>query len=217
MYIIIVILSLSCSFQSMDADSVDNGYRRIGDDLYEKDTLINGVKHVFEEYRHQNGTIAYTGLRLDRKKLGLWRYYSSEGKLESSYEYVLIRDTFYRNQFFIYDINGNINKEKSFYYSIDLFSDTINYGDSIKFKVTLESPRGKSAIGVVAGYMGEKYISLIDEDHEMEASYGSSISLTTPFESLDNGTLRGIIRDYDPDKRFSELFYEKRIVVIGGS
>lgn len=76
---------------------------------------------------NENGKIEIVGNVVDGKRVSWWKKYNSDGSLMEEYEFFVIDNKEYLNQFKIYDKKGIIKKEESSFFTINL-PDTIQKG-----------------------------------------------------------------------------------------
>lgn len=92
----------------------------------DSDGVLNGL---YEEY-YINKKIKTKGTIKNGLKLGWWKFYDSLGNISSEKEYLVLRDSIYKNQVIFYDKNGDIRRDLSSFYKME-FPDTITLGKNI--------------------------------------------------------------------------------------
>ena len=100
----------------------------------------NGDMHYYSEVGkndtikkisyHKNGKIEMIGNIVEEKRVGWWKKHNSEGNLIEEYEFFIVDNEEYLNQFKVYDKNGKIKEEESSFFTINLF-DTIQIGKNV--------------------------------------------------------------------------------------
>ena len=103
----------------------ENGQKKIKG--YFRNNHLNDTLKTY----YQNGNLNEVGLFLKDYKSGWWRKYNKNGKLKAKKEYIIVNDTIsLLNQVISYDLNGNIDYDKSVYFKINL-PDTLKKGVNI--------------------------------------------------------------------------------------
>ncbi|MFL0354768.1 toxin-antitoxin system YwqK family antitoxin [Xanthomarina sp. GH4-25] len=120
-------------------------------ELKSKTTYSNGkISDTFYKF-YRNGKIQEKGLEKNNFLNGWWLYYDSNGKLKEKSEFIIVKDSLYKNQSYYYDKNGNIKIEPSTFFELEI-SDTLRIGKNagrIKNYVTNFNNREANLLSVI--------------------------------------------------------------------
>lgn len=147
--VLLFFVFISCKEETFKKEYFPNGNEKV-----RKQVNSNGILDgYFEEFyesgelklktKYSNGVISdtvyiyYRNKNLKEKgkiknnlKFGWWFYYDSNGKLKSKEEYLILKDSMYKNQTINYDSNGNIIQGSSSYFNL-ILPDTLQLGRNI--------------------------------------------------------------------------------------
>lgn len=117
----------------IDKDSIQNGtYQEFYEngELKSKTNYINGkiADSLFNFY--DNGKIKEKGLIKDNFSFGWWSYYDNSGNLTKKSEWLILKDSLYKNQSLYFDKKGEIKIEPSTYFELDI-PDTLRIGKNL--------------------------------------------------------------------------------------
>lgn len=150
-YILLALLSLNCKtdkkdvyqeyngeiikvkFNDSKTDSTFTGY---GGEFYANGNLkflsyfINGKSADTLVYYYKNGKIKEKGLEENGFQKGWWLYYRKDGSLKEKSEWLILRDSSYKNQSYYFDEYGKLKNEPSTYFELDI-PDTLRIGKNL--------------------------------------------------------------------------------------
>jgi hypothetical protein len=114
-------------------DTLTNGF---GGEIYENGSLKSLA--FFENGKiidtlflfHENGRIKAKGMILNKLKNGWWYFYDKHVNLKEKSEYIVIRDSIYKNQSYFFDSNGKIKIGPSTFFQLEI-PDTLKIGKNI--------------------------------------------------------------------------------------
>lgn len=92
--------------------------------------FINGKSADTLFYYHENGLIKEKGLVKDNFYFDWWTYYDNNGKLTEKSEWIILRDSSYKNQSIYFDKKGKIKTNISTYFELDI-PDTLKVGKNL--------------------------------------------------------------------------------------
>jgi hypothetical protein len=81
-------------------------------------------------YYYEDGTIKEKGLVKDNFSFGWWSYYDNSGNLTKKSEWLILKDSLYKNQSLYFDKKGEIKIEPSTYFELDI-PDTLRIGKNL--------------------------------------------------------------------------------------
>lgn len=133
------------SFTGFGAETYPNG--KLKSLAYMKDGQIADTLFIY----YENGEIKEKGLVKDTVNYGWWYFYDPQGRLKEKSEFVIVRDSTYKNQSYYYDTSGNLKIEPSTFFEIEI-SDTLRIGKNaarIKNYVTNFHNRERNYLSVI--------------------------------------------------------------------
>ncbi|WP_127844218.1 toxin-antitoxin system YwqK family antitoxin [Psychroflexus aestuariivivens] len=106
-----------------------------------KNESTNTNDSVEKENYYSNGNLKSKGL-IDKKdqKIGSWKYFDNNGKLNRVVEYKIIENKSFINQDWKLNQKGDTLNNQSCYYQLTLEKDTIKLNEPIKVKIDLTAP-----------------------------------------------------------------------------
>jgi hypothetical protein len=120
-------------FNDSETDSTFTGY---GGEYYPNGNLKsmsyfkNGEPTDTLFYYYENGKVIKKGLVKDNFSFGWWSYYDINGKLTEKSEWLILRDSSYKNQSLHFDKYGKIKTKPSTYFELDI-PDTLRVGKNL--------------------------------------------------------------------------------------
>lgn len=171
-YILLILMFLNCKrekkdffheyngqmikvdFDDSEADSTFTGY---GGEYYPNGNLksmsyfMNGEPADTLFFYHDNGLVKEKGLVKNKFPFGWWSYYDKNGNLTEKSEWLILRDSLYKNQSIYFDEKGKIKTEPSTYFELDI-PDTLKVGKNlaqIKKYVTNNYGNDRNLISVI--------------------------------------------------------------------
>ncbi len=104
--------------------------------IYYTDNQLDGK---YEKY-FKNGSLNISGYYNRNRLIGKWITYDSNNyNIKRKDRYILINDSSYLNEYFVYDSAGNIDYKKSNFFAIGIEKDTIVSGDFFKWQISSEA------------------------------------------------------------------------------
>ena len=125
LYFSLIVLFYSCDKENYKKEFYTDGTLKAKIQINDKG-VFNGLYKEF----YKNEQIKIEGIINNGLKLGWWNTYDSLGHVLSKREYLILRDSIYKNQTIFYDREGNIRNDLSSFYKIEL-PDTITLGKNI--------------------------------------------------------------------------------------
>ena len=116
-----------------DDDSLLTGF---GASLYDNGAVRSlamykdGVPLDTIYYYHKNGQVQEKGIIENDIRKGWWTYYNEDGRTIKRFEWVIARDSAYKNQSLYFNNRGELKEELSTYFELDI-PDTIIVGRNI--------------------------------------------------------------------------------------
>lgn len=162
-YILLTLVCLNCKtekkdvYQEFDDSKTDSTFTGYGGEYYPNGNLKsmayfkNGEVADTLFYYHENGLVKEKGLVKNKFPFGWWSYYDNNGKLTEKSEWLILRDSSYKNQSFYFDKKGEIKTEPSTYFELDI-PDTLRVGKNlarIKKYVTNNYGNERNLISVI--------------------------------------------------------------------
>ncbi|HMC01612.1 MAG TPA: hypothetical protein VKN14_11310 [Flavobacteriaceae bacterium] len=150
-YILISILLLNCKsekkevFQEyngqlvkveFDDSKTDSTFTGYGGEHYPNGNLKslsyikNGIPADTVFFYYENGKVKEKGLVENSLPIGWWTYFNDKGILTEKSEWLILRDSSYKNQSYYFDKTGNIKNEPSSYFELDI-PDTLRIGKNL--------------------------------------------------------------------------------------
>jgi len=120
-------------FDDSQTDSTFTGY---GGECYPNGKLKtltyvkNGIPADTVFFYYENGTVKQKGLVKNTLPFGWWSYYDKSGKLTEKSEWLILKDSSYKNQSYYFDKKGNIKNQSSTYFELDI-PDTLRIGKNL--------------------------------------------------------------------------------------
>lgn len=173
------------------------------------DTLLHGTYKSF----YKNGGIKDSTFYAGGFIYGTYQSFLSNGQNEKVIDYVVIDDDniqSYPNRYILYDsLSGNVNSEKSFYYTYK----TIEKEDSLLINITFDLPMYKDTAYIVLGNYDEFFRLPLKEDTTRYIPFiNNKVKFLIEKSKLKETKIRGIIYNYnfnEPEKIRHFYFYEK--------
>jgi len=162
----------------------------------------------------------------DGRPKGLWvQFY--EGYPMQAIQYVVVRDqTHHMNQWWVYDILGDVQKEASHYFSIySEKGDSIKVGESGVIIVKLEAPKYGGYMKLVVGDFDGQFNPINPSQLDTINCVGFEGTVNYKFDEKGQKVIQGIILDgikdnryYEKEKkhytdRYREIFFARTIEV----
>lgn len=128
----------------VDYKGVPNGlYQEFYDtgEIKLKANYINGISSDTVFNYHKNGIIKEKGVLFNNLREGWWYNYDNKGGLKSQSEYLIIKDSTYKNQSIYFYDNGEVDYDLSWFFTLKI-PDTIVLGRNrgeIKYYSPLKS------------------------------------------------------------------------------
>lgn len=119
-----------------DDSKIDSTFTGYGGEHYPNGNLKslsyikNGIPTDTLFLYYDNGKVKEKGLIKNSLPIGWWTYYNEKGKLTEKSEWLILRDSSYKNQSIFYDKNGKIKHKNSSFFNLKI-SDTIQVGKNI--------------------------------------------------------------------------------------
>lgn len=165
--------------------------------IFSKDTLL----YSYENY-YKNGNIKSKGLKYNDKFIGEWKFYTSEGKLDRIFEYLIICDSSYLNQGRYLNEKGEVLFDKSIFYDVK-YKKNGNVNEKIKFSFKYNKMYKTSNVELfVSPEIDNSFCNLDDKKYLTSRFIGDSVSANIGYSSKGNKKLRGFIQEYLPVKEF---------------
>lgn len=120
-------------FINIKSDTLFTGF---GGETYENGKLKslsyfkNGMPVDTVFFYYNNGQIKEKGLLKNKLKIGWWTNYSDKGLLKEKSEWLILKDSSYKNQSIYFDQNGKINYQNSSFFKLKI-PDTIHVGKNL--------------------------------------------------------------------------------------
>lgn len=188
--------------------------------------IKDSLKHGEEIEYYENGKVKMRGSRLKGNEKGFYFYYGIEGKLDSIIEYVIIDtnnpfqsylnpDSFTNkeviiNRSLIFDKNGNVDKEKSLFFSSDLLQDTISISDTLFARIGFLYPTNNETNNFKVYYSYDKF----DKAIVSQTTRGDdTLYFHIIANQRGNGIIKGLIEEEIKDGSFKYFFFEKSYYV----
>ncbi len=179
------------------------------------DSIMHGVVKTF----YKNGKLEDSTFFAGGIILNVYQSFYSNGDKKEVIDYVALSDKndvfSYRNRYVEYDsITGEILENESFYYKIELSSETSKDGDSLTVNFNFILPKYKDTAYIELGNYDEFFrISKKDKEKTRKIpviDYKAEFKVEV--EKIDDFFIRGIICNFDKidtTKRRLFYFYEK--------
>jgi len=217
-YIIITFFFFSCnSNQSLDDNeglSVKKEFYPNGDlKFYNEYNLDSGDGFSIEYYL--DSIIKRKGKYKNFKPFGFWSNYSEKGVLEYKQEFIhLDTNENYLNQIIFYDVNGEVDFERSSFFDIQLDKRKININDSLRITFRLASSVNKYGVEIRLGELTENYqwkdSSLVDTVYA--GKYYMTIPMIKIADKLGSNVIQGQIIDYSVKEIGLRLLKKERVM-----
>jgi len=171
-YILLTLVFLSCKTEKKDVYLEYNGeivkvkfgnskgdstYTGFGGDNYPSGNIKsmsyfkNGKQTDTLYYYYENGKVKEKGLVKNKLSFGWWSYYDNNGKLTKKSEWIILKDSSYKNQSLYFDKNEDTIIGPSTFFEIEI-SDTLKLGKNagrIKNYVTNYNNRASNLLSVI--------------------------------------------------------------------
>jgi hypothetical protein len=110
---------------------------------------------------------------------------------------VYVEDRVYLNQFWNYDIYGNIVRSQSNYFSIESEKDSLKINEVANLKVVFDCPMFKEHMRVITGEGISKNFTITDST-KLDTTYANNhiADLKVKFSKAGEYYFKGIIQDY---------------------
>ena len=183
--------------------------------VYEEYTITNNIKDGYDNYYTLSANRYKRILWVEGRKFGCDYFDTLNGNKTESIYYEQVHDTAYPNQHFVFSVNGDTVKEKSFYCSIYSNGHTIKKGDEFVLHAVLEAPIYQKAYIVIGDY-DENYNLKRTAKRDTTNMYKFSTKSFSLDYHLGMNTVRGEIVNYEDYKdpitgqkkrRQKELFF----------
>ena len=99
-------------------------------------------------FNKESVTETKNGYRIDKK----------DGVLDYINHFITVDSISYLNQYISFDKNGNIQKDKSHYYTLMSFKDTFKVNEEISLRIELDAPKFYEGMEVLIGGYTDKYV-----------------------------------------------------------
>ncbi|MFT3739685.1 MAG: hypothetical protein QM786_13075 [Breznakibacter sp.] len=185
---------------------------------------MDGVKHGSYVLFAKTGSIIQTGEYYEGLLCGYQNRFE-DGMLMQSRHYVLVNDSDYLNQFFVFDGFGNIKYERSLYYSIAYQErhDTVLKNKEVSMKLIMQNLNvgvdGSSEVKIVLGNFDGRFRLLEKTSLDTIKVNGLIKDLKFSFNNTGHQFKRGMILNVFKDELGKndtiKLFFEKHFFVIG--
>ncbi len=190
-------------------------------EVHFNDGRLNGIS----KYYYPNGTLEMMVPYKDGIRVGWGKFYRKDGSLESMESKVV--DMYEQNgkeevnQVLIFNEEGKIMKDSSYYLSVSNNCDTLELGDTCQVTVTLETPMLKKNMQLLVGGYDEFY-RLVDKSQQ-DTVLGKDFKATYTFIARSRGRhiLRGRVDDFRESgksdttyvRRERRSFFSKKVFV----
>lgn len=176
-------------------------------EVHFKDGRLNGIS----KYYYPNGTLEMVVPYKDGIRVGWGKFYRKDGSLESMESKVV--DLYEQNgkeevnQVIMFNEEGKIMKDSSYYLSISNNCDTLELGDTCQVTVTLETPMLKKDMQMLIGGYDEFY-RLVDKSRQ-DTILGKDFKATYTFVASSRGqhVLRGRVDDFRESGKSDDTTY----------
>ncbi|GAA4244934.1 hypothetical protein [Winogradskyella damuponensis] len=150
-YILVTLVFLSCKTEKKDVyqeyngqmvkvefddSKTDSTFTGYGGEYYPNGNLKsmsyfkNGEPADTLFYYYENGLVKEKGLVKNNLSIGWWTYFDKNGKLTEKSEWLILRDSSYKNQSYYFDKKGGIKTKPSTYFKLDI-PDTLRVGKNL--------------------------------------------------------------------------------------
>lgn len=184
--------------------------------------IMHGQRNGIEIAYYENGKVKMKGSCKDDKEFGFYYFYDNNGKTDSIIEYIwldtnnptqsYIEPNKYNsqvvvNRHLIYNKNGKINLNKSLYFYVEMFKDTISIQDTLKSEINfaLESNGKKNDFKI--------YFYLDDSEKMVIVPQTYKGQQTVYYNKIPNkkgdGYLTGMIEESLENGKFKYWFFRK--------
>lgn len=210
----------------IDSTDISGGFNRYCEVFYPNGNLMSSYttkddsipQGSFLSY-YQNGVLEDSSYYVGGGLFGVRKTFYPNGNKKEVIEYVFLNYDSYRNRYAEYDsITGELLKEESFYYELDLNPKTSKEGDSLIVNFNFVLPKYKDTAYIELGNYDE-FFRISKEDKEktrIVPVINQKAEFKVKVEKRDYYFIRGIIYNFDKadtTKRRLFYFYEKYEVI----
>ena len=194
-----------------DSAIIIKEYDKNGHLMSVSNTLNDKYEGLIIHY-YQNGNVKSMGKFHKSKAIGWHSFYSNSGKLDVKRNYVIVDTSSFLNEVIYFDEYGEILNNRSSYFTLHPFKDTITHGEEYRINIKLDAPYFHDKMLVFVG----DFDSLFNHQDSMpvNVSIGKNFIAEYKFtpEKKGKGILRGVISDHavleeDTTKIDERLFY----------
>jgi len=159
----------------------------------------NGLQDSLQYYYYDFGVVKQKSFFKNGLLCGEVFTYDEKGNLSTSQTYIIKNDSSYINQVINYTDNGSVDKERSNFFTIDTYKDTIKYGEAFAVDVKLEASYYNKNMLVVFGDFDNNFNHWTYTDSisdRMDEAVDFKVHYSTTRYRKGSNVLRGIIHDY---------------------